>query len=173
MMNADADKAPDQWIAYNYFISFIDLFGQRDALQGQGLLPVFKTDEDHKRFIGTLKDSIGSILNLQARAPCDFGKFLNIGNENMNATIQKRKGWVFLVSAFLMFISFVSVSNAETEKQTEQKMIKEAKEAAERSEKREKEKGQNSFEVKKTHQEHDVKTEKEAARPKENKEKKK
>lgn len=68
MTGADADKAPDQWTAYNYFISFIDLLGQRDALQGQGLLPIFKTEEDRKRFIGTLKDSIGAILKLQDRA---------------------------------------------------------------------------------------------------------
>ena len=68
MTNADNDKAPEHWTAYNYLISFIDLLGQRDALQGQGLLPVFKTEEDHKRFTGTLKDSIGAILKLQARA---------------------------------------------------------------------------------------------------------
>lgn len=68
MTAADATKVPEQWNAYNYLISFIDLLGQRDALKGQGLLPVFKTEEDHKRFIGTLKDSIGSILRLQERA---------------------------------------------------------------------------------------------------------
>ena len=68
MTSADVNKAPDQWTAYNYLISFIDLLGQRDALQGQGLLPDFKTEDDHKRFVGTLKDSIGAILKLQERA---------------------------------------------------------------------------------------------------------
>ena len=68
MTSADTTKAPEQWTAYNYLISFIDLLGQRDALKGQGLLPIFKTEEDHKRFIGTLKDSIGAILKLQDRA---------------------------------------------------------------------------------------------------------
>jgi len=61
MTTADAKKGPDQWNAYNYCISFIDLLGQRDALKGQGLLPIFKSEEDHKRFISTLKDSIGAI----------------------------------------------------------------------------------------------------------------
>ncbi|MDP2762270.1 MAG: hypothetical protein Q8O64_18040 [Sideroxyarcus sp.] len=68
MTTADSSKPPEQWAAYNYLISFIDLLGQSDALKGQGLLPVFKTEEDHKRFIGTLKDSIGAILKLQDRA---------------------------------------------------------------------------------------------------------
>lgn len=68
MTGTDANKTPDQWTAYNYFISFIDLLGQRDALRGQGLLPVFKTEEDHNRFIGTLKDSIGPVLKLQEDA---------------------------------------------------------------------------------------------------------
>src|SRR5258708_32505082 len=68
MTAADAKETPEQWNAYNYLISFIDLLGQRDALKGQGLLPVFKTEEDHKQFINTLKDSIGAILRLQASA---------------------------------------------------------------------------------------------------------
>ena len=68
MTTVDAKGAPDQWTAYNYCVSFIDLLGQRDALQDQGLLPIFPSDEDHQRFISTLKDSIGAILRLQARA---------------------------------------------------------------------------------------------------------
>lgn len=68
MTAVDAKEAPEQWNAYNYLISFIDLLGQRDALKGQGLLPIFKTEEDHKQFISTLKDSIGAILRLQVRA---------------------------------------------------------------------------------------------------------
>ncbi|MGE0558014.1 MAG: hypothetical protein AB7E73_03385 [Burkholderiales bacterium] len=68
MTPADAKKAPEQWNAHNYLISFIDLLGQRDALKGQGLLPIFETEADHQTFIGTLKDSIGAILGLQTRA---------------------------------------------------------------------------------------------------------
>ena len=68
MTAADAKETPEQWNAYNYLISFIDLLGQRDALKGQGLLPVFKTEEDRKQFNSTLKDSIGAIVKLQARA---------------------------------------------------------------------------------------------------------
>lgn len=68
MESPTSSKAPDQWAAYNYCISFIDLLGQRNALKGEGLLPVFKTEEDHQRFLGTLKESIGAILKLQERA---------------------------------------------------------------------------------------------------------
>lgn len=68
MTTADAKAVPDQMNARNYCISFIDLLGQRDALQGQGLLPIFKSEQEHQRFNSTLKDSIGAILRLQARA---------------------------------------------------------------------------------------------------------
>jgi hypothetical protein len=62
------EEVNDQLQAHNYCISFIDLLGQREALRGQGLLPIFKSDDDHKRFINTLKGSIGAILRLQSRA---------------------------------------------------------------------------------------------------------
>lgn len=68
MTSADTEAVPDQLNAYNYCISFIDLLGQRDALKDQGLLPSFVSEEDHKRFVSTLKDSIGAILKLQAWA---------------------------------------------------------------------------------------------------------
>jgi hypothetical protein len=61
-------KKPDQWNFYNYCISFIDLLGQREALKGQGLLPIFKSEEDEKRFRDTVKNSIGAIIKLQERA---------------------------------------------------------------------------------------------------------
>lgn len=68
MTTADAKSAADQLSAHNYCISFIDLLGQREALRGEGLLPIFKSAEDHKQFIATLKNSIGAILKLQTRA---------------------------------------------------------------------------------------------------------
>lgn len=68
-MNApNANAASDELSVHNYCISFIDLLGQREALQGQGLLPIFKSDDEHKQFIATLKNSIGAILRLQSRA---------------------------------------------------------------------------------------------------------
>ena len=67
-MTADPNKTPERWTAYNYLISFIDLLGQRDALKGQGLLPIFNSEEDRNQFNATLKDSIGAIVKLQDRA---------------------------------------------------------------------------------------------------------
>lgn len=53
---------------YNYCVSFIDLLGQKDALSGQGLVPQFKSDEEHKDFIQTIKKTIGAITSLQEDA---------------------------------------------------------------------------------------------------------
>ncbi len=61
-------KMIDQLNAHNYCISFIDLLGQRDALHGQGLLPLFKSEEEKVHFNSTLRDSIGAIIRLQSRA---------------------------------------------------------------------------------------------------------
>lgn len=58
--------------AHNYCVGFVDLLGQRDALKNQGLLPIFDSDEDRKRFGKTIKDSIGAIINLQSRADSMF-----------------------------------------------------------------------------------------------------
>ena len=68
MTTTDTKSASDKLSAYNYCISFIDLLGQRETLRDQGLLPLFNSDEDHKQFITTLKNSIGAIIKLQARA---------------------------------------------------------------------------------------------------------
>lgn len=54
--------------AFNYCISFLDLLGQRDALRGEGWLPQFQSDEDRKKFIQKLKNSIGAIMGLQQQA---------------------------------------------------------------------------------------------------------
>jgi hypothetical protein len=52
----------------NYVVSFIDLLGQKAALEGQGLLPEPKTEEDHRKLLQILKASIGSIAALQKHA---------------------------------------------------------------------------------------------------------
>lgn len=54
--------------AANYVVGFFDLLGQQRALEGQGLLPHFQTPEDERRFVAKLKETIGSIALLQARA---------------------------------------------------------------------------------------------------------
>ena len=49
----------------NYLVAFLDLLGQRNALHGQGLLPVLQSDADRDQFKKTAINSIGSIINLQ------------------------------------------------------------------------------------------------------------
>jgi len=60
-------RNPDipQYSAANYCISFIDLLGQRDALRGQGLLPIIKSEADDSAFQKTLRDTVRPILRLQ------------------------------------------------------------------------------------------------------------
>lgn len=53
---------------YNYCLAFIDLLGQGDALRNQGLIPVFKTDDERKAFEATIKESVGAIRRLQKLA---------------------------------------------------------------------------------------------------------
>ncbi|NOY73700.1 MAG: hypothetical protein GXP14_15270 [Gammaproteobacteria bacterium] len=68
-MTDDTDNlASNAFAAYNYCVSFIDLLGQRDALKDEGLLKAFESDTEEKRFINTLKESIGAITKLQSRA---------------------------------------------------------------------------------------------------------
>jgi len=54
--------------AYNYCVSFIDLLGQRVAMQGQGLLPPFRSEEEQERLNAILRVSIGAIIKLQKQA---------------------------------------------------------------------------------------------------------
>lgn len=52
----------------NYCVSFIDLLGQRDALRGQGLLPIVSSEREKQKLIATLRASVGSIARLQTQA---------------------------------------------------------------------------------------------------------
>jgi len=51
----------------NYCASFIDLLGQQDALKDQGILPDFKNEDDKKKFMDIVKNSIGAIEKLQSQ----------------------------------------------------------------------------------------------------------
>ena len=64
------ENAPEKenWTAFNYCLSFIDLLGQRDAVRNQGLLPTIKTEDEEKAFRATIRASIGSIIRLQRDA---------------------------------------------------------------------------------------------------------
>lgn len=49
---------------YNYAAAFIDLLGQKKAMEGCSLVPVIKTDEDRDAFINVVKESIGAVNTL-------------------------------------------------------------------------------------------------------------
>ena len=68
MSNTAPAAEQDPMIVGNYCVCFIDLLGQRAALRGQSLVPQFQTEEDKQRWLGTLKDSVGSIASLQKHA---------------------------------------------------------------------------------------------------------
>lgn len=53
---------------HNYAVGFLDLLGQRAALQGEGLLPVIQNEDDRKKFIDKARSSIGAIVDLQHAA---------------------------------------------------------------------------------------------------------
>lgn len=73
---ADPEPPTDekQLNAGNYCVSFIDLLGQRAALQGQGLLPVTESEEQRQALTQTLMKSVGSISALQRRAQAMIDK---------------------------------------------------------------------------------------------------
>jgi len=54
--------------AYNYCTSFIDLLGQREEYEDQGLLPQFHSEVEREAFLKKIKASIGAIFDLQKTA---------------------------------------------------------------------------------------------------------
>ncbi len=67
-MTITPNTTDSELLAGNYCVSFIDLLGQRVALQGQGLLPPFGSEDERKKLNAILRKSIGSILSLQSQA---------------------------------------------------------------------------------------------------------
>lgn len=67
-MTSTTDNSEEPLQAGNYCVSFIDLLGQRKALEGQGLLPLVTTDAEHSQLIDTLRKSVGAIIKLQSQA---------------------------------------------------------------------------------------------------------
>jgi len=51
--------------AFNYCVSFVDLLGQREAAQGQGLLPDIDSEEARNSFGRIFRDNIIPIARLQ------------------------------------------------------------------------------------------------------------
>ena len=60
-----ADDESQQFRAFNYCVTFIDLLGQRDAARGQGLVPDIKSEADDEAFQKVPFNNIGEILQLQ------------------------------------------------------------------------------------------------------------
>jgi hypothetical protein len=54
-----------KYTAFNYCVCFIDLLGQRNAAQGQGLLPRISSEADDVAFQEVLSRNIGGTLQLQ------------------------------------------------------------------------------------------------------------
>lgn len=67
-MTTTSDNSEEPLQAGNYCVSFIDLLGQRKALESQGLLPLVKTEAEHSQLIETLRKSVGAIVKLQNQA---------------------------------------------------------------------------------------------------------
>lgn len=68
MNNAASNSSQEQWQIGNYCVCFIDLLGQRNALQGQSLLPPFESEEERTELHRLLRNSIGAIIHLQEQA---------------------------------------------------------------------------------------------------------
>ena len=59
------DTSPREIGFGNYLVAFLDLLGQRDAMRGQGLLPVLQSDSDREAFTRIAIASIGAVVMLQ------------------------------------------------------------------------------------------------------------
>lgn len=81
-MSTEPNNLDSELLAGNYCVSFIDLLGQRAALQGQGLLPPFETEDERKKLHAVLKESIGSIIGLQSQAEGMLKEILNPNPES-------------------------------------------------------------------------------------------
>ena len=95
-MTTEPKNSEPERVAYNYCVSFVDLLGQRDALQGQGLLIQPQTEDDRKAFHSIFKNSIGAITALQERAEAMLEPLLNPDpNSSQRASLppEQRTTW--------------------------------------------------------------------------------
>lgn len=86
-MSNEPKNSDRNWVAGNYCVCFIDLLGQRDALRGQGLLPLFESEEESKEFNAVLRNSIGAIIKLQEQAR---NMLAGITNPNPNSELRAK-----------------------------------------------------------------------------------
>lgn len=62
---------------YNYAAAFIDILGQKKAMEGCSLVPVIKTDEDRDAFISVVRESIGVVITLHKMCQDYFNAYTN------------------------------------------------------------------------------------------------
>jgi hypothetical protein len=67
----------DAWAVHNYCVTFIDILGQRSAYANEGLLPRFASEEEKQAFWGKVKQTIGSIRDLQESADAMIKELLS------------------------------------------------------------------------------------------------
>lgn len=61
-------KAPPQVKVANYSACFLDLLGQKQAMEGQSILPETHTPEQYQELIHLVKSSVGKIVSIQKHA---------------------------------------------------------------------------------------------------------
>ena len=95
----ESNPSVPEFLAANYCISFIDLLGQREAVRGQGLLPIIKTEADDAAFHSILRDIIRPTLQLQRDAEVMAGAAVanSASPFRMSLTEEKRALWDELV----------------------------------------------------------------------------
>lgn len=54
--------------SYNYCVCFLDLLGQQNALNGQGVLPIVTNEEERQAFIHVVSRTIRPIIRLQQQS---------------------------------------------------------------------------------------------------------
>lgn len=90
----------------NYCACFIDLLGQRNALNGQSVMPEFSTEKEKHDFLNIVKQSVGTIDRLQQQAQSfrqgtkgSFSKRKHLNEEDkelydeMKNTVAKQQRW--------------------------------------------------------------------------------
>lgn len=64
----EATELEKEFRVSNYCACFIDLLGQRRALEGQNVMPIMETEQENQNFLKVLQQSVGAIDRLQVAA---------------------------------------------------------------------------------------------------------
>lgn len=69
---------------YNYAAAFIDILGQKDAMEGYTLVPVVTAKEEKDAFMQVIRESIGAINNLHTMCQDYFDAYKNYDSGRKN-----------------------------------------------------------------------------------------